>query len=152
MLAWVHATLVESQLISYQLFVGDLSAKMRDAYCAEAAQVGPSLGIPEGVLPHTESELRRYLDRMLTSGAIEVTDTARGLARLLLQPTGLFLRWALAPGRLVTAALLPETLRDAYGLPWNRGRQQRFRWLIRAIRAMHALIPQFLREWPVARK
>ena len=48
LLTWVHATLVDSQLLTYALFVGPLTADEEDGYLAEAAQVGPHLGVPPG--------------------------------------------------------------------------------------------------------
>ena len=152
LLQWVHATLIETQLSCYQLFVGDLSQSERNAYCAEAAQVGPLLGIPEGLLPAPEDDLRKYLDSMLSSGVIEVTDTARRLASALLKPPGFFLKVMLAPGRLTTAALLPKSLRDAYRLPWGPAHQRRFTWLLRGSQVVRPLTPRLLREWPAARR
>ena len=46
LLKWVHSTLIDSQLRTYTLFVGPLTADERDSYCAEAARLGPRLGIP----------------------------------------------------------------------------------------------------------
>ena len=46
LLRWVHATIVESQLRAYELFVGPLTDDERDQYCAEAAEVAPLLSIP----------------------------------------------------------------------------------------------------------
>ena len=81
LLRWVHATLVASQLDAYELFVGELKADEKDAYCAEAAGIAPLLAIPERFLPTTAAAVECYLDRMFTSGVIEVTDTARTLGR-----------------------------------------------------------------------
>src|SRR5262249_31130024 len=79
-LAWVHATLLDSFLLTYRLFVGPLGGEAGDRYCAEAASIEDRLGIPAGSLPRTEAALRVYLDETLRSGAIEVTDAARSLA------------------------------------------------------------------------
>ena len=151
LLSWVHATLVESQLTSYQLFVGDLSHADRDRYCAEAASVGPLLGIPPGSLPETEGDLSAYLDSELSSDAIEVTETAREVAGRLLRPTGWLLRGLLGPGRLVTVGLLPNGLRQGYGFAWGHRQQRSLDRLARAARLLHPVVPRFLREWPIAR-
>ena len=55
---WVHATLVESVLLSYERLVGPLTRAERDRYCAEqAALVEPLFGMPAGWLPRHSAEL-----------------------------------------------------------------------------------------------
>src|SRR2546427_757838 len=51
LLAWVHATLVDSFLLTYEHFVAPLTPAERDRYCREAGAGGPLLGIPPGLLP-----------------------------------------------------------------------------------------------------
>ncbi len=50
---------------------------------------------------------------------LEVTDEARDVADRLLNPpvAPFWLRLAMPLGRIVTAGLLPASVRDAYGLP-----------------------------------
>ena len=95
LLEWVHATLVDSQLRTYALFVGPLTADERDRYCAEAARVGPRLGVPAGALPDTAARLRGYLKEMEQEEHLAVGAQARGLAAALLAPPGG--RWASGP-------------------------------------------------------
>ena len=63
LLTWVHATLVDSQLRTYALFVGPLAPDEEDRYCAEAAHVGPLLGVRADALPDSKERLDRYLER-----------------------------------------------------------------------------------------
>src|SRR5499425_2156651 len=46
LLAWVHATLVDTFLVTYERFVAPLTQEERDRYCVEAAAAAPGLGIP----------------------------------------------------------------------------------------------------------
>jgi uncharacterized protein (DUF2236 family) len=62
LLTWVHATLVDSFLLTYELFVGPLTVEERDRYCAESTAIEPLLGIPAGTLPRLH-ELRAYSRR-----------------------------------------------------------------------------------------
>lgn len=153
LLAWVHATLVDSQLRTYALFVGPLAADDEDRYCAEAAQTGPLLGVPAGALPDTRDRLDRYLDWMQRNDRLAVGACARRVAAALLAPPGG--RWA-APalwlGRLTTAGLLPPPLRDAYGLPWRPKDARRLHSVAAVLRAARRVTPPPLREWPAARK
>ena len=152
LLRWVHMTLVESQLLTYALFVGPLPESARDRYCAEAAGVAPLLGIPDGYLPSSWGRLTDELDASLADGTICVTDTARRVARQLLYPGGVAGRTTLALGRLVTAGLLPAPVRRAYALPWG---DRHARWLHRvawASRTLHPWLPAVVREWGIARR
>ena len=153
LLAWVHATLIDSQLRTYALFVEPLAPDDEDRYCAEAAQTGPLLGVPARELPDTRERLDRYLDRMQREERLAVGAGARRLARALLAPAGS--RWV-APafwlGRLTTVGLLPASIRDAYGFPWRAKDARRLWWAAAALRAAHRVTPPVLREWPVARR
>lgn len=151
LLRWVHATLVESQLLTYELLVDKLPDSDRDRYCAEAATIGPLLGIPEGLLPETMSSLTGYLEASLASDVIEVTQSARALARALLHPTGLLVGPLFGIGRLATLGLLPPALRQAYGFPWGLSQERRFSRLVGVLRTVRKVLPTRLSQWPVAR-
>lgn len=147
---WVHATLVESTLLTYQRFLGPLSRAEQDAYCAEATVgMGPDLGLPTDV-----EQLRAYLAAMYASGQIAVGRTARELARGLLEPSpglaGLLdLPWA-APYQVITVGLLPPVLRAAYRLRWRRSDQVAFAALSAACRRAVPWLPMAARRWPEA--
>src|SRR5207249_5330019 len=81
LLAWVHATLLDSFLVTYELFVAPLSAGEGDRYCAESSRVEPLLGVPEGRLPRSHVELTRFIADKLAGQEICVGDTARALSR-----------------------------------------------------------------------
>ena len=153
LLTWVHATLIDSQLRTYALFVGPLAPDEEDRYCAEAAKTGPLLGVPASELPDTKDRLDRYLDRMQREDRLAVGTGARRLAEALLAPPGS--RW-LAPalwiGRLTTVGLLPATIRDAYGFPWRARDVGKLRSAAAVLRATRWISPPLLYEWPAARK
>ena len=153
LLTWVHATLIDSQLRTYALFVRPLARDDQDRYCAEAAQIGPLLGVPASGLPDTRDRLDRYLDRMQREDRLAVGAGARRLAGALLAPPGR--RWvapALWLGRLTTVGLLPAPIRDAYGFPWRPEDARRLRSAAAMLRAARRVTPPALREWPAARK
>jgi uncharacterized protein (DUF2236 family) len=153
LLAWVHATLIESFLLAYRLFVGPVTTADADRYCAEASGLEPALGIPPGRLPRTEHELREYLDAMLAGGAIEVTDTARRLSREIINPPApAFVRPALWLAALPAIGLLPPAIREAYGFPWSGGRARALRLLAALTRGGLPLAPPALRYWAAARR
>jgi len=153
LLTWVHATLVDSFLLTYRLFVGPLDAEEGDHYCAEAASIEGRLGIPAGSLPRSELALRAYLDEMLGSGVIEVTDTARDLAREVIAPPA---PWPVAPllrlAALPAVGLLPEVVRVAYGFPWRCRHERGLHLIAATTRRVLPLLPGAVRYWPVARR
>ena len=153
LLAWVHATLVDSQLRTYALFVGPLTSGEEDGYCAEAAEVGPRLGVPSGRLPLTRDGLDLYLQEMQQTDRLAVGDEARRLATALLAlPGGLWSAPARWLGRLTTVGLLPPPLREAYGFGWRDEDHRRLAAVARVLRTARRFVPAPLREWPAARR
>lgn len=152
LLTWVHATCLAGFMRGYETFVAPLTAEERDAYCLEASGVEAHLGIPAGRLPRNAADLEAYLDAMMASGAVTVGETARRLARDLLEPPGLSrlppLAWSI---RLTAVGLLPPRLRDGYGFRWRRRDDVALRGLARASRVAVRLTPPALRYWPRAR-
>lgn len=153
LLAWVHATLVDTFLVTYERFVAPLTQAERDRYCREAgAAAGPLLGIPAPMLPEDTGSLAAYMQRMLTSGEIAVTDTARALAGHVLS---FGLPWPARPlvalGRLPVVGLLPGSIREAYGFEWTRRQEGTLNALVAATRHALPLLPPLLRWWPAAR-
>ena len=153
LLTWVHATLVDSQLRAYGLFVGPLTADEQDQYCAEATALGPLLGVPAGMLPETKARLNDYLANMWRQNRLAVGETAQSLATALLSPPGSRLVTPVfGLGRLTTLGLLPEPIRDAYGFAWSGRQEHALRGAARVLRGSRRLVPAPFREWPAARR
>ena len=149
---WVHATLFDSALLVYERFVGPLAAAERRAGYNESKRLAALLGIPRALLPATLADFDRYMAAMVASPTLTVTDTARSLADAVLDPPlGLLPRTGLRVVGFVTAGLLPERLRQAYGLRWSPRHQVMLELLGRAIRRLLPLTPGPLRLLPQAR-
>ena len=152
LLAWVHATLLEMNLRVYELFVAPLRVEDKDRYCVESSSIEGLLGIPQGRLPRSVSELQRYMDGMYASGEISVTDVARTLSRALVYPQVPRLSEpAIRLMRLTTFGLLPPTIRADYGFLWSARHEAMLRLLAALVRTLLPLTPPFLRYWPAAR-
>ncbi len=152
LLRWVHATLLDTFVLTYELFVGPLTAEERDRYCVETSGIEALLGIPAGELPRTMAGLRAYLEAMLASGAITVTDTARRLAREIVAPrVPAAARPLLTLARLPIVGLLPPSIREGYGLRWDGRRDRALLAVAAVVRRALPLLPGFVREWPQAR-
>jgi uncharacterized protein (DUF2236 family) len=152
LLRWVHATLIDSILLTYQLLVRPLAPEERDRYCAEAAVMEPLLDIPAGLLPRDATELDRYMRDMLGSGRIAITPGSRALARAVLFPPRWRLLWpAFRPVQLITIGLLPAAVRDAYGFEWTRRDPRALARWTTGVRLLRRLMPPCAREWPTSR-
>jgi uncharacterized protein (DUF2236 family) len=147
LLAWVHATLVESFLMAYELYVAPLSAAAKDRYCEESAGIEPMLGIPEGRLPRSTHALATYMDGMLRGGELVITDGARRLAAELFMPAPRIAWPFMWLVRLPAVGLLPERIRGDYGYSWSPRREAALRASARVIRALLRITPARLRCW-----
>jgi uncharacterized protein (DUF2236 family) len=152
LLRWVHATLIDSFLLTYQLYVGPLTPAERNRYCADASRIEPFLGMPDQYLPRSVAELESYLEGMLASGEIHVTDTARTLAREIVSPPVPRAAWPLVwLARLPAIGLLPPAIRKEYGFSWDARREAALRLSVGTTRTLLPLVPSIARHWPAAR-
>lgn len=147
LLLWVHATLVDSALVTYSAFVRPLSFAEKAAYYEASKVTGPYLGLPLAAFPASYGDFVDYVAATLTDECV-VDARARSLAGYVLAPIGWVPRPGWTPMVEVTSALLPGSLRRDYGLPdpgrWWRGLSW---WLPRARR----VAPRLLWEMPEAR-
>ncbi len=152
LLLWVHATLIDSAVLAYDLFVKSLTPEEKSNYYIDTKKLARLFEIPEKVLPASLGDFDDYMERMLAGQGIAVGPTARSLAKDILYPRP----WALKPAsplfRLITAGLLPQRLRQAYGLDWNERREKSFWLLARGIRKSLPFVPRPLRIVPNARR
>ena len=150
---WVHATLLESIPLTYELLVGPLTARERDRYCFEAAVMEPLLGMPSGWLPRDSAQLDAYMREQLGRGTIAVSDTSRALARAVLYPPRWYLAWPLLRAlQLLTIGTLPPSIRAGYGFDWRAGDARAFARWTTALRTSRRMLPTPAREWPAARR
>jgi uncharacterized protein (DUF2236 family) len=151
LLLWVHATLIESSIATYETFVGHLSRTQWETYYSEAKVVGRLLGIPEDRFPSRLDDFDAYVDRMLRD-EVRAGELARELARHVLRP-----QLRLVPGPMfwpvetVTAGLLPPGLRRDYRLPWGRAERSLFALSRRVMPRLLAAMPTRVRYVPPAR-
>ena len=151
LLLWVHATLIDSALLTYRTFVGPLTVAEAEAYYQEAKPIGTLLGIPVSRYPVSLKDFEAYLGTML-AGPVQPDQTGRRLASLVLRPPIRRVPGAaFLPVQAITAGLLPEGLRRAYGLRWGRPSRAVY-WAARAaLPRLVAAVPRGLRVVPPAR-
>lgn len=114
---WVHATLVDSALVVYDKFVAKLSREEKVSYYDESKVSARLMGIEEKFLPPTFADFERYMRAMLRSDILSVGSSGQAVANGVLYPVRpLGLSQAMFPARLITFELLPDVLRERYGL------------------------------------
>lgn len=153
LLRWVYATLVDSFIRTYELFVGPLTSVEKDQYCRESVVIGPMLGIPDGFLPSCHADLLAYMRDLIGSGQICVGPTARDLASHILAPpipiVGVPL---MALAKLPIVGLLPEPIRSGYGLPWDPRREMTLVVAASVVRSLQKRLPPTIHRWPAAER
>ncbi len=150
---WVHATLVESTMAAYDAWYEPLLPQRRDAFYRETLPIGHAFGIPDGLLPAGIAAFDAYWRAMLApDGPVRVTPTARSLIPTILHPPvgalpPVLYDWLMWPA----AELLPERLRDEYGIAWGPGHAAAAAWLRAAYRLWGHRLPRAWRSMPQAR-
>ncbi|HET6744513.1 MAG TPA: oxygenase MpaB family protein [Candidatus Limnocylindria bacterium] len=152
LLLWVHATLVDTALRVYDLYVAPLSQDEAEAYHAEARQVAVRLGVPETVLPVTLAELRAEMERLIANGTVTVSPTARSLAPAVLHPTRFPPRLAWDTAHLISMSVLPDPIRRGYGISWSPRRDAGMKAVAAISRRLWPIVPRPLRRVPQARR
>ena len=115
LLLYVHACLVDSALLFEELTVGRLDDAGRQRFHEEQMLVAEMVLVPRHIIPRTVQELRAYLQDVYDSGALRVTDSARQVAELFVDPPR-EAEWRpilMGVSRLAFATLPPE-LRAMY--------------------------------------
>ena len=117
LLLWVLFTLVDSGLVVYRMYVGDLSRSDEAAYWKDYRTVGRLFGLRADEMPRTLADLDDYRRSMLEGDTLAVTDWARERARAIVlePPVPLAARPLLETANFVTIALLPDRIREEYG-------------------------------------
>ena len=151
LLLWVHATLIDSALVAYTRFVAPLAASEKTAYYEDVKKFAALFGIRQEIIPASLDAFDDYVKQMLLGGEVAVGPTARDLAHDVLYPR----TWIFKPGgplfRFVTAGILPDNLRRAYGFRWSPRRERMLNLLARSMRTLLPLVPAPLRIAPNAR-
>jgi len=145
---WVAATLYRVGVELYELVRRPLPVAVADEIHVAFERLGTALQVPAGAWPADRASFETYWTDAVAG--LVVTDPARTVARQLLHPRAI--PWWTQPAmplvRTVTTGLLPDRIRDAYGLSWH---PRRFRAVIAVVRVLAWLTPRRLSELPSRR-
>lgn len=145
---WVAATLYGTMVDLHDRVFGPLPAGQAEEVYRAFTRTGLNLQVPPERWPPSRDAFTDYWDGMVAQ--LRVTDATRAVARQILYPHAvpLWLRAFLPDVRLATAGLLPDSVRQQFGLPWDARRARAFdRWM-RRLGAVYPHIPLRLRHAP----
>ncbi len=151
LLLWVHATLIDSAMAAYDLFVKPLAPDEKARYYDDSKKLAQLFEIPETLVPPSLAVFNKYVKSIMAGNEIAVGPIACALAEEILYPRPWILRPAGPLFRLITAGLLPERLREGYRIGWDKRKEKTFRLLVNGIRRLLPLVPSPLRVVPNAR-
>lgn len=151
LLLWVHATLVDSAIRAYDLFVRPMSTAERNRYYDDTRKLACLFGVPEPDVPPSLAAFNDYMEQMASGGTISVGPTSLSLAQEILHPSPWILKIGGPIHSFVTTGLLCPSLREAYGLRWSQRKQYALAILAKSIRCSLPLLPRPLRIVPHAR-
>ena len=137
---WVWATLVETSAVVYEAFVAPLSTAALEAFYADHAVIARLLGVPPDRVPGSWSDFRAFWEDVLSGDTLSVTADGRAIAEPVLDPPGGGRNARTV--RLVTAALLPGRLREAFGLAWDDEAAARYAALSDSVRRLRTTAPR----------
>jgi len=145
---WVAATLYDSALLVYEELFGPLEAAVAEKIYEQYAVLGTALQVPSRLWPADRAAFGAYWQHMIDT--LEVSAEARGVARDLLHPqhAPLALKAAMPLNRFLTAAWLPERIRQGFGIPWDSGQQRRYELMMKLGGTVYRRMPVPLREAP----
>jgi uncharacterized protein (DUF2236 family) len=142
LLLWVHACLVESALLFERLTVGRLDDRGRQRFHEEQMLAAELVRLPRDLIPPTVLELEEYVAHTVRSGELLVTDAARSVAGLFLDPPP-DAQWR--PVLRLVAGLafgtLPAEVRAGYQFPQKAGERAIRRGTFAVMRVTRPLLP-----------
>ena len=148
LLLWVHATFVDTMLVSHDAFVGGLSTRDADRFVREWDAVAALMGVPAGMLWRDRSELSAYVADSVSSGVVAPGAGSRLVAQTVLDPPvgSAGLRAAFDVLGFTTVGLLPSAVRRGYEIRWTPAHAGAHVALRSTIRGLHPVLPPRLRS------
>jgi uncharacterized protein (DUF2236 family) len=147
-LLWILACLADSAQAAYERFARPLGSREREGFWRDYRLVGELFGLPRSEAPGTWLEFRAYMDSRLASDELHLTPKARELGRRVAfeMPVPAHRRPALPAINLCVLGLLPERVRELYGLSWTPAHELALNSLAASMRASRPLVPRRLRR------
>ncbi|GAC1575826.1 MAG: oxygenase MpaB family protein [Candidatus Dormibacteria bacterium] len=123
LLRWVHATFVDTMLVTHDAFVGSLTEEDADRFVREWDAVAALMGVPAASLWGSRAALADYVQQQqeAKTGPCRPGAGSRLVAQTVLRPpvSSAAMRPGWAVVTFATVGLLPSSMRRAYGIRWT---------------------------------
>lgn len=151
---WVAATTYWSLVVGYEEIFGKLDDETADQAYKEFSVMATGLRVPPEKWPKDRKAFQEYWDNTVAS--LEITDEAKAVAQDVIYPAGHLPSWglwlyALLSGpttRIATTELLPERIRNEFGLPSTAYTRSMYVISRAANRVIYPWLPESLRHFP----
>lgn len=146
---WVAATLYAVGIELYQETFGLLNDADAEAIYREYSVLALSLRVTPDMWPPNQKEFWKYWDNQIAT--MEVNENAKSVAKDLLwnKEAPLQIRLVLPLVRLTTAQMLPDRLREAYGLKNTKIRRATYQIVMVFTKATYPCLPKTIRTYPM---
>lgn len=146
LLLWVQACLEQSSVMFYELTVGPLTDAAKERFHHENLRAAELVLLDCDQVPATYADLEAYIDGVVASDRLLITDVATELADLVrggpvplhLKPIWRFIAFA-------AVGTLPPRVRDLYGYRWGRVRKALLGASLRVLKLLRRILPARIR-------
>ncbi|MGP0224160.1 oxygenase MpaB family protein [Paenarthrobacter sp. NCHU4564] len=145
---WVVATLYDTAVTVCEQVLGPLDDDTAERMYQDYARIGTALQLPPDMWPENRAAFAEYWNTQL--GCLRPDDQARKVARDLLYPAGgpALMRLLMPLARFLTAGLLPDHLREGFGLEWGPAHSRRYARTMQLLGRLYPRLPRKIRHWP----
>jgi uncharacterized protein (DUF2236 family) len=147
LMLWTMAVLADSSRHCFETLVRPMSAAEREELWQDWITFGVLFGMPREVAPPSSEAFDAWMGEHLSGPRFHVTDEARVVGRAIVRamPVPARLRAGVRVTSFVVVGLLPERVREAFGLDWGPVRAQAHRALAATLRGSRHVIPESVR-------
>jgi uncharacterized protein (DUF2236 family) len=144
---WVVATLYNTAITIIEKIYGPLDDESADAMYRDYARVGTALQLPPNLWPEDRAAFNHYWDERIANLHAEAGGVRVGRGLLYPKHTELWYRAIMPSARFLTAGLLPEHVRQDFGLPWSDRHERRFNRTMGVLAVTYPKLPRRIRHW-----
>jgi len=152
---WVAATTYWSLIESWEVIYGKLPPVTRERVYKEFSSMATALHVPASRWPKDLAAFDEYWNATLKT--LKVTPEAREVGQLVLFPGKAVFKWSTLHVwlyvtlngpllRVVTTEMLPEEIRNAYGIPSTKRTRALYKFAVVATKLTWPLYPKFMRN------
>lgn len=149
LLHWVHATLIDSAMTTFERFVRPFRTGEREAFYEESKTTARLFGVPDELIPDALADFEDYMAAIMASDVLAFGDDGRRVAASIMDPPlPVGLRQIATSGRILTEGMIPQPLRAKLDYRWSASRQRKLERAQSFARNVLPLLPARLRYFP----